>query len=328
MQQPPVGRDPTEPVAPGHPGGPVTSPGRPVVPAVVAGPAGPAVRADLAKTAGAADPAALADLAVELACRAGALVERGRAAVDPDGTALDLPERLGVDTKSSPTDVVTQMDRASERLLADELGARRPHDAVLGEEGAARDGSSGVRWVVDPIDGTVNYLYGLPGYAVSVAAEVNGQVVAGAVHSPVSGETFRAIRGGGAWLGDRRLTGPRTGSLAQALVGTGFSYDARIRAEQARVVARLLPEVRDLRRLGAASLDLCFAAAGRLDAYFERGLHPWDYAAGCLIAQEAGLVVHGLRGRPAGPRFVLVAGAGIADALARRLEELVADGTG
>ncbi|HEX5493130.1 MAG TPA: inositol monophosphatase family protein [Mycobacteriales bacterium] len=280
-----------------------------------------------AAPAGLPDLADLVDLAVELACRAGALVRRGRAAVDPDGTGVDLAARLGVDTKSSPTDVVTEMDRASERMLSAELRARRPDDAILGEEGAASDGSSGVRWLVDPIDGTVNYLYGLPVYAVSVAAEVNGRVVAGAVHNPESGETFRAVRGGGAWLGDRRLTGPAVASLDQALVGTGFSYDAAVRAEQARVVAALLPRVRDVRRLGAASLDLCFAAAGRLDAYFERGLSPWDYAAGCLVAREAGLVVHGLRGRPAGPWFVLAAGAGVAGDLAGRLEDLAADGT-
>ena len=270
--------------------------------------------------------AELAELAVTLARRAGDLVARGRAAAGPDGVGGGLSGRLGVDTKSSPTDVVTEMDRASERLLTSELAIHRPHDAVLGEEGASRQGSSGVRWVVDPIDGTVNYLYGVPFYAVSVAAEVDGQVVVGAVHNPVSGETFRAVRGGGAWLGEQRLTGPGADSLGQALVGTGFSYDSGTRAEQARVIARLLPAVRDLRRMGAASLDLCYAAAGRLDAYFERGLKPWDHAAGGLVAAEAGLVVHGLRGRPAGPWFVLAAGAGIAEELAAMLETLGADG--
>lgn len=269
----------------------------------------------------------LADLAVELARRAGELVRRGRAGGDTGGSA-----RLDVSTKSSPTDVVTDMDRASEHLLVAELSARRPDDAILGEEGGSRAGSSGVRWLIDPIDGTANYLYALPMYAVSVAAERDGQVVAGAVHNPASGETFRAVRGGGAWLGDRRLdvrTGSTSGGdLARALVGTGFGYRAADRAEQAAVLARLLPRVRDVRRMGAASLDLCFAAAGRLDAYFERGLSPWNYAAGCLVAEEAGLVVHGLRGRPAGPWFVLAAAPDLAADLAATLEELAADGAG
>jgi Archaeal fructose-1,6-bisphosphatase and related enzymes of inositol monophosphatase family len=268
----------------------------------------------------------LVELAVHLVHRAGALVLRGRAEAGPDGLGRDLSGRLRVATKSSPTDVVTEMDRAAERLVGSELAVRRPQDAVLGEEGASRAGSSRVRWVVDPIDGTVNYLYGIPMYAVSVAAEVDGQVVAGAVHNPVSGETFRAVRGGGAWLGDQRLGGPGATSLGQSLVGTGFAYDAAVRAEQAQVIARLLPVVRDVRRMGAASLDLCYAAAGRLDAYFERGLKPWDHAAGGLVAAEAGLVVHGLRGRPAGPWFVLAAGAGIAEELTTVLEALDADG--
>lgn len=266
----------------------------------------------------------LLDLAIDLARRAGTLVADGRRqAGDPVGRAA---AGLGVDTKSTPTDVVTELDRASERFLTEQLLRHRPHDAILGEEGGARDGRSGVRWLIDPIDGTVNFLYGLPAYAVSVAAERDGVIVAGAVHSPASGETFHAALGRGAWLGERRLAGPSATTLDQALVGTGFAYDAHTRAEQAGVAAQLLPRVRDIRRLGAASLDLCYAAAGRLDAYYERGLSPWDFAAGALVAQEAGVVVHGLRGRAAGPVFVLAAAAPIAEELAGVLEELGADG--
>jgi myo-inositol-1(or 4)-monophosphatase len=260
------------------------------------------------------DGAELLELAVDLARRAGELVTAGRR-----GALAD------VGTKSTPTDVVTAMDTASERLIVAGIRAARPADAVLGEEGTDSVGSSGVRWVIDPIDGTVNYLYGLPQYAVSLAVQVDGRTVAGVVLNPASGEEWTAVAGGGAWLGGERLAGARTDRLAQALVGTGFSYDARRRAHQAAVVAALLPEVRDIRRFGAASLDLCAVAAGRLDAYYERGLQPWDSAAGALVAVEAGVLVTGLRGAPASERMILAAPPALHGALHDRLVELAAD---
>jgi myo-inositol-1(or 4)-monophosphatase len=223
------------------------------------------------------DPSALRDLAVALAEEAGALLREGQSRV-----------RASVETKSTGTDMVTEMDRASERLIVDGLLAARPDDGILGEEGSARPGTSGVRWVIDPLDGTTNYLYGFPSYGVAVGAEVDGVAVAGAVHDPVHGETYSAAAGAGAWCGGRRLAvgGPPT--LATALVGTGFAYAAERRAEQAEVLRRVLPQVRDVRRAGAAAVDLCWVAAGRLDAFYERGLAPWDWCAASLVAAEAG----------------------------------------
>ncbi len=232
---------------------------------------------------------------------------------------------LGVSSKSTVTDLVTEADRASERWLVQRIAALRPADAVLGEEGAGSDGTSGVRWVLDPIDGTVNFVLGLPQYAVSVAAELDGQVVAGAVCNAASGEVFRAHRGGGAYLGDARLNGPRVVPLARAVVGTGFGYAAAQRGRQGAVVAGLLPRVADIRRLGSASLDLCAVAQGRLDAYFEAGLQPWDYAAGVLIATEAGCVASGLRGSAPSSHLTAVAGEPLATDFFALLEELGAD---
>ncbi|WP_432562134.1 inositol monophosphatase family protein [Kineococcus sp. SYSU DK003] len=257
-------------------------------------------------------PEQLRLLAVEVATAAGDLVSRGR------------PDRVEVAaTKSSPTDVVTAMDTASEQLLRERLRAARPADGLLGEEEGHEPGSSGLTWVVDPIDGTVNYLYGLRSYAVSVAVVRSDgaphpstwTVLAGAVVDPSGGETWSAARGCGAWLtdarGTRALSVPSGPELGQALVATGFGYDARRRAEQAAVVARLLPRVRDLRRIGTASLDLCSVAAGRVDAYYERGLNPWDFAAGWLVASEAGAVVTDFAGGPAGDHGLLAAGRGL-----------------
>lgn len=234
-------------------------------------------------------------------------------------------DHFAIDTKSSPTDVVTEVDRAVEAQIRGELAARRPDDAVLGEEAGGRAGTSGVRWYVDPIDGTVNFVLGLPQYAVSIAAEVDGQVVAGCVHNPMSGELFHATLGGGAFVGDERLSGPREVPLTRAVVGTGFGYDAAQRARQAAVVARLLPRIADIRRLGSAALDLCALAAGRLDGYFEVGLNPWDWSAGVLIASEAGCVASGLRGRPPSGTMTAVAGPTLAPDLFAVLEELNAD---
>lgn len=234
-----------------------------------------------------------------------------------------------VDTKSTATDVVTAADRAVERQAVTALRELRPKDVVLGEEYGSASGSgtrSGVRWVLDPIDGTVNYLYGLPQYAVSLAAEVDGVTVAGVVRNPVTGQEWTAVRGGGAYRAGRRLRGASTTRLSQALVGTGFGYDAARRGHQAAVLARLLPQVRDIRRFGSAALDLCLAAEGALDAYYEKGLNPWDHAAGGLVAEEAGLVVAGLHGAPAGPELVLAAPPALFPVLHERLAAFDAAG--
>jgi myo-inositol-1(or 4)-monophosphatase len=221
----------------------------------------------------------------------------------------------GVATKSTATDVVTAADKATERYVRDALRTRRPGDVVLGEETGQSAGTGAVRWILDPIDGTVNYLYGVPQYAVSLAAELAGVVVAGVVRHIVSGEEWTATRGGGAHRDGYRLSGSAVTDLGQALVATGFGYAAERRSHQAQVVARLLPRIRDIRRFGSAALDLCFAAEGRVDAYFEKGLNLWDHAAGGLIAAEAGLLVTGLGGTPPGPALVLAAPAGIHGAL-------------
>ncbi|UOX84754.1 inositol monophosphatase [Amycolatopsis sp. FBCC-B4732] len=197
---------------------------------------------------------------------------------------------VAVGTKSADTDVVTAVDHESERLVRARLAALRPDDEVLGEEGGGVAGD-GVTWVVDPIDGTVNFLYGLPWFAVSVAAQVGGESVAGAVVEPVSGRVWTAARGQGAYLDGRRLTVSAPSRLELTLVGTGFAYAAERRTRQSRFAAELLGRVRDIRRNGAASLDLCAVAAGWLDAYVEHGLHRWDWAAGALIAAEAGAAV-------------------------------------
>ena len=216
-----------------------------------------------------------------------------------------------VQTKSSPTDVVTEMDGAAEELIRRRILAARPDDAILGEEGGQTGAGSPVRWIVDPLDGTVNYLYGLPEWAVSIAAEVSGTVVAGVVCAPLLRETYTATAGGGAWLHSGWLPDPVPLScnadvdLADALVSTGFSYMAEQRAAQGAVVARLLPQVRDIRRAGAAAIDLCSLATGRIDAYYESGVHEWDIAAGGLIAREAGAQVAGLHGHRAGPAMTI-----------------------
>jgi myo-inositol-1(or 4)-monophosphatase len=237
------------------------------------------------------------------------------------------PADLVVRTKSTPTDVVTQMDTAAERLIATTIRASRPDDAMLGEEGQADDALAGrrVRWIVDPIDGTVNYLYGLPQWAVSIAAEVGGVVVAAAVLDPSKDELFTAELGRGGRLNGVPIGVSACAELAQALVGTGFGYDATRRARQAQVLTGVLPLVRGIRRLGAASLDLCALACGRLDGYFERGLNLWDHAAAGLIAAEAGARVEGLRGRPPDGDLLVAATPGVFDALHDLVAELGAD---
>jgi myo-inositol-1(or 4)-monophosphatase len=212
---------------------------------------------------------------------------------------------------------VSDADRAAERSIADMLRAERPADGVLGEEGAAVAGGGGRRWLVDPLDGTTNYLYGYPAWSVSVALEDEHGGRVGVVHDPARGETFRAARGRGAELDGAPIAVRDHDRLETALVATGFGYQPKLRAAQARELARILPRVRDLRRGGSAALDLSWLACGRLDGYFERGLNPWDWGAGRLIVTEAGGAVRELRGEPAG----LVAGG---PALIEPLFELVA----
>lgn len=241
------------------------------------------------------DPRQLLELAVTLARKGGECARSSRERAIAD-----------VGTKSTPTDVVTEGDRATERLIVEALREQRPYDEVLGEETGHHAGV-GVRWLLDPIDGTVNYLYGIPHYAVSIAAEVAGSVVAAVVRNPVTGEEWTAVAGGGAYLDGRRLTGSAVTELSQTLVATGFGYDPARRVHQARVLTGLLGEVRDIRRFGAAALDLCYVADGRVDAFYEKGLAPWDLAAGGLIAREAGLQVTGLQGADAGAAMTLAA---------------------
>jgi len=194
----------------------------------------------------------------------------------------------GVASKSSSTDLVSDADREAERTIRELLAVERPDDGLIAEEGSRADAASGRRWVVDPLDGTINFLYGFPAWAVSVALEDADGALVGVVHSPIHGETFRAVRGEGAFLGERSLAVRPPRPLERSLVATGFSYEPERRAVQADVVRELLPRARDIRRAGAAALDLAWVAAGRLDAFFERGLHHWDWAAGRLLVEEAG----------------------------------------
>ncbi len=249
-------------------------------------------------------------LAVELAERAATLAFEGRRRGVPTAA-----------TKSTGTDMVTEFDEACEALIAGGLRAARPDDAVMGEEGTADGGSSGITWLVDPIDGTTNFLYDLPGWAVSIAAADAEGTVVGVVAVPTLGETYTAVRGRGAWRNGRPI---RVGSVARlddALVATGFGYDAARRRRQAALLTTVMPAVRDVRRLGAASVDLCHVACGRVDAYFEEGLGPWDLAAGALVAREAGAVTIDFAGAPARPEEVLAANPALAPALRALLVE-------
>jgi len=259
------------------------------------------------------DTPGLLALAHQLAEEAGQLLLDG----------LTVAEILG--SKSSPTDMVTSMDRASERHVVDGIRAARPDDAIVGEEGTADEGTSGVRWIIDPLDGTTNYLYGLPVFAVSIAIEVDGEVVAGVVADPSHRETFAAMKGGGATCNGKPIRVRDVDTLAHALVGTGFSYDPARRARQGAVVAQLLPQARDVRRSGAAAVDLCWVACGRLDAFYEKGLQPWDLAAGGLIAAEAGATVGDLRGGAGSTAFVLAAAPPVFGALAALLRDAGAE---
>jgi myo-inositol-1(or 4)-monophosphatase len=218
----------------------------------------------------------------------------------------------GVRTKSTATDPVSEADVAAERAIRAVLGERRPGDGVLGEEGGAAAGTTGLRWLVDPLDGTVNYLFGIPQWCVSVCCEGR----AGAILDPVRDELFTVVAGAPAHLGGRRLEASRRADPATALVATGFGYDAEVRARQGEVLARVLPAVRDVRRLGSAALDLAWTAAGRYDAYYERGVQPWDVAAGRMLCAAAGLEVRELPPHDGLPAGVLAAPAALAGPLA------------
>ena len=221
---------------------------------------------------------ALLDLATTVAVEAGAVLleRRGNAGA--------------IAYKSSDTDPVSEADKASEVLITQALMDARPDDGLLGEEGAAAAGTSGLRWVIDPLDGTVNFLYGLPAWCVSIACEDEHGAVAGVVHQPTTGLTYSAMRGGGAFCNGRQLSVNDPVELGHALVATGFAYDVATRSQQAQTVAALLSKVRDVRRIGSAALDLCFVAAGLVDGYFEESTKHWDWAAGALIATEAGAI--------------------------------------
>jgi myo-inositol-1(or 4)-monophosphatase len=253
----------------------------------------------------------LLELAVDIALEAGELARRRRT----EGVTIAA-------TKSALADIVTEADREVEVLVRRRIAEARPDDGFLGEEGGAEQGTSGIAWVVDPIDGTVNYAYDIPAWAVSIAAvalpegepepdPATWTALAGVVYNPVVGEVFRASRGGGAWLGDARLhvndeTGP-----AGALLATGFGYDPATHAAALALQAKIMPLARDVRRIGAASLDLAYVAAGRLDGYYERGLHPWDHAAAALLVTEAGGLLGGSPGGVPGREMTIAAGPGL-----------------
>lgn len=264
-----------------------------------------------------ADPVQLRSVAERLATEAAAFVRRRRAEVF--GASSDAP---GVRTKSSPTDPVTVVDTETERLIRDRLAELRPGEHVLGEEeGGSPARGDALTWVLDPIDGTVNFVYGLEAYAVSVAVQRNGNSVAGAVANVPAGTVYSAALGHGAHLrgadGITPLRASGADDLSMSLLGTGFSYDRDQRARQAEVLTRVLPEVRDVRRIGSCALDLCMVAAGQLDAYYEDGVHLWDWAAGALIAAEAGATLRLPQGSGAtgGPGFITAAAPGVAAAL-------------
>jgi len=265
-----------------------------------------------------ADPQELHDLAVTVARQAAAMVLERHGEVH------------AADTKASDLDLVTEIDRASEVLITDLLLAARPDDGIVGEEGADVASKSGVDWLVDPIDGTTSFFYGLPGFSVSIAARLNGTMVAGSVVAPAITTEYSALAGQGAWMNGAWMTGDRimcrdTDQLGQALVGTGFGPDHARRARQGMAFGTIIPQIRDIRRMGSAALDLAAVAAGQLDAYFEVGLSLWDYAAGLLIAQEAGAVTVLEHDDASDRAFVFAAAPGIADELLTLVRSTGAD---
>jgi len=241
-----------------------------------------------------------------------------------DAAAAELRPRFGrrqdrVRSKSTPTDLVSDADVAAEAAIRSVLDRRRPGDSILGEEGGAT-GNGELRWIVDPLDGTINFLFGIPAFAVSVACEDASGPLAGVVLDPVREERFAATRSGDATLNGAPIAASGGADLATAMVATGFGYAAEVRARQAAVVARVLPRVRDIRRVGAAALDLAWCACGRFDAYYERGVHRWDVSAGSLIASRAGLEVRELVARGGDAWGIVVAAGGVIEELLELVE--------
>ena len=226
---------------------------------------------------------------------------------------LARPAHLEIDTKSSATDVVTQMDRQAEAYIVAQLSKHRPEDAILGEEGSNSTGTSDFQWVIDPIDGTVNYLHRIPHWCVSIGLKniKTGESIAGVIYAPVYDQMYISSQGLGSWVIDqgvpRLLQVSNCAELNVAVIGTGFGYSSERRASQARVLSQVLPRVADIRRLGSCAIDLCLVAAGVLDGYYERGVNDWDHAAGELIAREAGAISSGLRGNKVGNDMIVVA---------------------
>ena len=233
---------------------------------------------------------------------------------------VNRPSKFDLDEKSGVFDFATQMDHESEKLIVSEILAARPDDGLIGEEGANRESKSGVTWVIDPIDGTVNYLYDIPGWCISIAAKDRDGGLAGVVYSPATQSLWKAHRGGGAFLNGNPIKCNDPVALNRALVGSGFAYDLEKRKIQAALIARLLPEIRDLRRLGACAVDMCHVASGSLDAYFEAGVNEWDYAAAGLIATEAGAMISIDKGIWNGEKnMVIVAGPALHPALSAQI---------
>jgi myo-inositol-1(or 4)-monophosphatase len=249
----------------------------------------------------------LLNLAESIALKAGSLL-------------VNRPSKFDLDEKSGVFDFATQMDHESEKLIVGEILAARPNDGLIGEEGANRESKSGVTWVIDPIDGTVNYLYDIPGWCISIAAKDRDGGLAGVVYSPATQSLWKAHRGGGAFLNGNPIKCNDPVVLNRALVGSGFAYDLEKRKIQAALIARLLPEIRDLRRLGACAVDMCHVASGSLDAYFEAGVNEWDYAAAGLIATEAGAMISIDTGIWNGEKnMVIVAGPALHPALSAQI---------
>ena len=233
---------------------------------------------------------------------------------------VNRPSKFELDQKSGVFDFATQMDHESEKLIVAEILTARPDDGLIGEEGANRESKSGVTWVIDPIDGTVNYLYDIPGWCISIAAKDKDGGLVGVVYSPATQSLWKASRGGGAFLNGNPIKCNDPVGLDRALVGSGFAYDIEKRKIQAALVARLLPQIRDLRRLGACAVDICHVASGSLDAYFEAGVNEWDYAAAGLVATEAGATISIDRGIWNGEKnMVIVAGPALHPALSAQI---------
>lgn len=257
-----------------------------------------------------------------IAHMAGAILKDGRP--DPARAAV-----VATSTKTSPTDIVTERDLASEKAIVAAILAARPDDSIIGEEGANVHGSSGISWIIDPLDGTINYLYGSPNWAVSIAVADSEGTLTGVVYAPLVGVEYWAVRGHGAFRvdaqGEVRLPQVADVDLSEALFATGFGYRAERRTQQIRVMSDVLPKIRDIRRKGSAALDLCMAASGMVNGYFERGTHAWDVSAGALVARECGCVVSGLFGKPEGEPMTVCAPPQLHRQIVALLEELQAD---